>query len=73
MITEKELAKMVSKRILEVNRLLNELAVIVAEKAPPDEEKRFRHAIGAVSAELLLSVANPLYRQHPALKPVEMG
>lgn len=73
MITEEQLAEAVSERILEVNRLLNELTVIVAAQAPPDEERRFRHAIGAVSAELLLAVANPLYRQHPALKPTEMG
>ncbi len=73
MIANEQLAQEVNERILEINRLLNDLAKIVQEQAPSDEERRFRHAVGAVSGELLLAIANPLYRQHPALKPPELG
>ncbi|MBX3711826.1 MAG: hypothetical protein KF800_07695 [Lysobacter sp.] len=72
MIANEQLASDVSRRIIEINRLLNELATIVVSQAPSDEERLFRQAIGAVSGELLLSIANPLYRQHPTLKPPEL-
>lgn len=73
MITDEELARVVSERIIEINRLLNDLVRVVVAKVPENEEKRFKHAVGAVSGELLLAIANPLYRQHPTLKPPELG
>lgn len=62
-----------SRRVLEINRLQNELAMIVVSQAHSDKERRFRHAVGAVSGELLLAIANPLCRQHHALDPPELG
>lgn len=72
MIADKLLAQMVSKRILDANRLLNEAMSLVAESASIDETRDFRLAIGQVSGELLLMIANPLYREHPELKPQEL-
>jgi hypothetical protein len=46
--------------------------MIVVSQAPSNEERRLRIAVGAVSGELLLAIANPLYRQHDALKPPEL-
>jgi hypothetical protein len=73
MISDEALASEVSERILEINRLLNDLARVVVERAPGEEARRFKHAVGTVSGELLLAIANPLYRQHPALKPPGLG
>lgn len=72
MLEDEQLARLVGERIIEINRLLNDLVRIVMEKSPPDEGRCFRQAVGAVSGELLTRIANPLYRQHPALKPPEM-
>lgn len=72
MITDKDLAREVSDRILEVNRILNEMALLVTKSDRPDEAKQFRLAVGQVSAELLFEIANPLYQAHPDLKPIGM-
>lgn len=69
MITNQQVAGQVSQRVLEVNRLLNDALLVVSEKCPEEEASAFRLAIGQVLGELLLAVINPLYRQHPALKP----
>lgn len=73
MIANEQLARVVSERVIEINRLLNDLAMVVVSQVPPEEARQFKQAIGAVSGELLLGIANPLYREHPGLKPSEMG
>lgn len=73
MIQDPKVAEEVNKKVLEINRLLNELVAYVNQNSPPEEEKRFRHAVGSVLGELLLEIVNPLYCQHPELKPPEMG
>lgn len=72
MISDRQLASAVSERLLQVNDLLNEMAILVQEHGAKNELRPFCLAIGKVSCELLLSVANPLYREHPELKPPEM-
>jgi hypothetical protein len=73
MIADKGLAREVSDRILEVNRILNEMAMLVTQRDEHGEAKSFCLAVGHVSAELLFEIANPLYQAHPDLKPVGMG
>jgi hypothetical protein len=72
MIADETLAKIVSDQILDIGRRLDELVSTVAEQSEGEEELQFRHAVGTVLGELLLSILNPLYRQHPALKPPEL-
>lgn len=72
MISDKILAADISSRVLRVNDLLNEMAHLVQERGGDGELRPFCLAIAKVSGELLLSVANPLYRDHPDLKPSDM-
>jgi hypothetical protein len=69
MIADKHLASEVSERVLEANRLLNDVVALVHTRGTSDESDAFRLAIGNVLGELLLGVVNPLYRRHPDLKP----
>ncbi|MBP3984281.1 hypothetical protein J5837_07550 [Pseudoxanthomonas helianthi] len=69
MISDKVLAEKISVRVLEVNRLLNEAVVLVAEEGSVDEMEEFRMAVGRVLGELILLIANPIYRKHPELQP----
>jgi hypothetical protein len=72
MISDKALAANISERLLRVNSLLNEMANLVQNSGEENELRPFCLAIAKVSGELLLEVANPLYRKHPELKPPEM-
>jgi hypothetical protein len=72
MISNKQLAAEISERVLRVNGLLNEMANLVQKQGEETELRPFCFAIAKVSGELLLEVANPLYREHPELKPPEM-
>jgi hypothetical protein len=69
MITDKIIAKEVGTRILEANRLLNESVLLVDEQCSKAEAEKFKLAVAQVMAELLFSVVNPLYRQHPDIAP----
>jgi hypothetical protein len=72
MISDKQLAADISERILRVNDLLNEMTNLVQKHGKEDELRPFCFAIAKVSGELLLEVANPLYREHPELRPPGM-
>lgn len=72
MITDKQLAADISERVLRVNSLLNEMADLVQKNGEESELRPFCLAIAKVSGELLLEIANPLYREHPELKPQGM-
>ena len=69
MIADQQLAADVAERVLEVNRLLNEAAALVQSRGTIEEAAAFRLVTGRVLGELLLDVVNPLYQQHPGLKP----
>jgi hypothetical protein len=69
MLTNPTVAKLVSDRLLEVHSLLNETVRVVQESSPENEALLFKRAVGQVLAEMLVSLVNPLYQQHPELKP----
>lgn len=73
MISDKKLAADISERLLLVNDLLNEMANLVQKNGEESELRPFCFAIANVSGELLLGIANPLYREHPEFKPQGMG
>jgi hypothetical protein len=62
-------AREVSARALEVARLLDDSVAVVVASASPDDAASYKQAVGKVMAELLLEIVNPLYREHPELKP----
>ena len=72
MIANEQLAAEISERVLRANEILNEMAQLVRTRGAEDEIGPFFMAIGKVSGELLLSLANPLYKEHPNLKPPGM-
>jgi hypothetical protein len=42
------------------------------EQCSPEEFKAYRLAVAKIMAEMLLEVMNPLYAQHPSIKPLEL-
>jgi hypothetical protein len=69
MISNDQVAQEVSDGLLEVHRLLNDMVLLVHDRCPADESVTFRAAIGQVLGDILLNVVNPLYRQHPDIRP----
>lgn len=69
MVSDKQIASEISSRVLEVNRLLNEVISLAQGGSSPDELSVLKLAVGRVLGELLVEIVNPLYRAHPELKP----
>lgn len=69
MITDPLIAKRISDLMLEIGDRLNESIAEIETACPPDEFAVYRRAAGAVMAEILLQILNPLYRDHPSLTP----
>ena len=69
MIKEKSVAQQISELMLEYSGRINESILLVQETCSPQEFKTYRLAAAKVMGEMLLEVMNPLYREHPDLKP----
>jgi hypothetical protein len=70
MIKDKLIAGRISKLMLEFGGRLDDSIVTVRDGCSDAEFHAYRLAVGKVLAEMLLEVMNPLYREHPDLKPV---
>lgn len=69
MIANKELAKYVGSKVAEANDSLNSILIEVKKHGSADEFSVVREQVSKIMAELLFSILNPIYRQHPELKP----
>jgi hypothetical protein len=69
MIKDMAVARQVSDLMVEISGRLNNSIVTVEEKCPSEEFEAYRRAVGAIMGEILLEVMNPLYKEHPTLKP----
>ena len=72
MITDKTLAAQLSKLLLEISGQLDASVAEVQEKCSDVELRSYRLGCGKVMAEIYLELLRPLYKTHPALKPVEL-
>ena len=72
MISDRALAQEVSACMLECGAKLNDLVARAQVVCPESEYPQFRLAIGKVMGEMLLEIMNPLYAQHPDLKPASL-
>ncbi len=72
MIRDARIAKEVSDLMIEFSGGLDRSIATVRDQCSPEEFAAYRRAVGRVMGEMLLEVLNPLYSEHPALKPAEM-
>jgi hypothetical protein len=72
MIKNKEVASRVSQLMLEFGAKLNESVALAKERCSDAEFKAYRTVVGRLMGEMLLEVMNPLYAEHPDLKPKEL-
>ena len=69
MIKDREVAAHVLTLAFEASAKLNESIHIVLASESKDEVPEFKRAVGAVLAELLTEILNPIIREHPELAP----
>jgi len=72
MIRDARIAKQVSDLMIEFSGRLDGSIATVRDQCSPEEFAAYRRAVGRIMGEMLLEVLNPLYAEHPALKPAEM-
>ena len=72
MLKDKEVAKEVNQLMLDVGAKLNKSVALAKERCSESEFKAYRLAVGKILGEMLMEVMNPLYAEHPDLKPEEM-
>jgi len=69
MISDRDVAEKICNKILDANASLDQAIALAMDAAPEEEARRIRQVIGRISGELLLNLLNPLYREHPSMKP----
>lgn len=69
MIHDKQAAKVISELMLEFGARLDGSVKMIKERGEPEEFESYRRAVGKVMGSMLLDVMNPLYEEHPDLKP----
>jgi hypothetical protein len=69
MIRDALIAQQISDLMIEFQSRLNSSIVTVKEKCSSEEFIAYRRAVGKTMGEMLLEVMNPLYVEHPSLKP----
>jgi hypothetical protein len=69
MITNANTAKRISDLMLDISGQLDESVATVKRTCPPEEFESYRRTVGRILGQVLLNVLNPLYAEHPTLKP----
>jgi hypothetical protein len=71
MISDKAVASEVSKLMLDYGAKLDASLLTVKDRCSPEEFAAYRKAMGKILGEML-DVMNPIYAQHPDLKPHQL-
>lgn len=69
MIQDTIVARRISDLMIEFSGRLDKSILMVKEHCPSEEFETYRRAVGHILGEMLLEVMNPLYAEHPSLKP----
>jgi hypothetical protein len=71
MIKNAEIARQISDLMIEIGGRLDGSVLVVQQRCSPEEFRVYRRAIGQVLGDML-DILNPLYEEHPSLKPSQM-
>jgi len=65
-------AKAISELMVSMGERLNESVRLVQATEDDCEFKRYRDSVSKLMTVMLLEIMNPLYAEHPELKPPEL-
>lgn len=69
---KRDVAETISKLMLECGAKLDESVRLVRDSCSASEFESYRAAVGQIMGTMLLTVMNPIYREHPDLQPPEL-
>jgi len=72
MIRDAAVAQQISEMMIEISGRLDRSITTVKDRCSSEEFETYRRAVGRIMGEMLLQVLNPLYAEHPSLKPPQM-
>ena len=71
MIKDAQVAQIISDLMVEYLGKLDRSIALVKEKCTEKEFKEYRSAAAKVMGYMIYEVMNPLYKEHPEIKPKE--
>jgi hypothetical protein len=71
MINNALVARHISDLLLDIGSRLNDSVAEVKTECSVEEFESYRRTVAVIMGEIFLGLLNPLYAQHPPLKPPE--
>lgn len=68
----RDVAEAINKLMLEYGAKLNESVKLVMESCSSSEFESYRVAVGQIMGTMLVDVMNPIYGEHPDLRPPQL-
>ncbi|WP_018972900.1 hypothetical protein [Rudaea cellulosilytica] len=72
MISNPAVARKISDLMIECSKRLTASVAEIKESCSETEFVEYRAAVARIMADMLREVMNPLYKQHPQIKPTEL-
>lgn len=72
MIQDETVAREISELMLDIGARVDRSVERVKNSWPEEDFARYRAATAAIMAEILVGVLNPLYEEHPHIKPADL-
>ena len=69
---KKDTARQVSDLMVSMGASLDKSLSMVKGAEPDDEFRRYRESVSKILTTMLLEIMNPLYVEHPDLKPEQL-
>jgi len=69
---KKDVAETINRLMLEYGAKLDSSVKLVMDTSSAEEFEAYRLAVGQIMGTMLLDIMNPIYREHPELKPPEL-
>ncbi len=65
----KHIAEKISCLMVEYGAKLDDSVRLVMDNCSNEDFETYRHAVGEIMGTMLTDIMNPIYREHPDLKP----
>lgn len=69
---ERETAEEINKLMLDCGAKLDKSVALVKERCGIEEFEVYRKSIGKIMGTMLLEIMNPIYKEYPDLKPLQL-
>jgi hypothetical protein len=69
---KKEIAQQISSLMLEYGAKLDSSVELVMANGSVEAALRYKRAVGKIMGEMLVEIMNPIYAEHPDLKPPQL-